>query len=285
MKEEPVAVVQRLIKTIETKRKKQSEQKAETLPALAKVIQLPTWGVGSRGAPNEILRSALFNARNKKRQREYLEKATIAVIGEGEITYTGRELRQDDETVWLQLIHLARALPLGELVEFTAYSFIKSLRWNNSAKSYKRLRDSLERMQATALTVYSKRIGEGVSLSMIPFFAWRQGRNGPPLPMYQVRIAPELIELFSGVRYTLIEWQQRLALPNGLATWLHGYYASHKEPYPIKLETIREGAGLTINRKDHLKEQTEIALEALKRVGFLKSWKIEGDLVYVERAR
>jgi hypothetical protein len=285
MKEEPVAVVQRLIKTIDTKRKKQSEQKAETLPALAKVIQLPTWGVGSRGAPNEILRSALFNARNKKRQREYLEKATIAVIGEGEITYTGRELRQDDETVWLQLIHLARALPLGELVEFTAYSFIKSLRWNNSAKSYKRLRDSLERMQATALTVYSKRIGEGVSLSMIPFFAWRQGRNGPPLPMYQVRIAPELIELFSGVRYTLIEWQQRLALPNGLATWLHGYYASHKEPYPIKLETIRKGAGLTINRKDHLKEQTEIALEALKRVGFLKSWKIEGDLVYVERAR
>jgi hypothetical protein len=285
MKEEPIAAVQRLIKTIETKRKKQSEQKAETLPALAKVIQLPTWGDGSRGAPNEILRSALFNARNKKRQREYLEKATIAVIGEGEITYTGRELRQDDETVWLQLIHLARELPLGELVEFTAYSFIKSLGWNNSAKSYKRLRDSLERMQVTALTVYSKRIGEGVSLSMIPFFAWRQGRNGPPLSMYQVRIAPELIELFSGVRYTRVEWQQRLALPDGLATWLHGYYASHKEPYPIKRETIREGAGLTIKRKDHLKEQTEIALEALKRVGFLKSWKIEDDLVYVERAR
>jgi plasmid replication initiation protein len=112
------------------------------------------------------LRSALFNARNKKWQREYFEKATIAVIGEGEITYTGRELRQDDETVWLQLIHLARELPLGELVEFTAYSFIKSLGWNNSAKSYTRLRDSLECMQATALTVYSKRIGEGVSSSV-----------------------------------------------------------------------------------------------------------------------
>jgi hypothetical protein len=91
--------------------------------------------------------------------------------------------------------------------------------------------------------------------------------------MYQVRIAPELIELFSGVRYTLVGWQQRLALPDGLATWLHGYYASHKEPYPIKLETIHEGAGLTIKRKDHLREQTEIALEALKRVGFLKSWR------------
>ena len=86
------------------------------------------------------------------------------------------------------------------------------------------------------------------------------------------------------MRYTLLEWQQRLALPDGLATWLHGYYASHKKPYPIKLGTIHEGAGLTIKRKDHLREQTEIALEALKRVGFLKSWRIESDLIYVERA-
>src|SRR5207249_8609745 len=121
MTDELNAVVQRLEKTFEAKRSKQPKQEAKTVPAPAKVIQLPTWGDGSRGAPNEILRSALFNARNKKRQREYLEKATIAVIGEGEITYTGRELRQDDETVWLQLIHLARELPLGELVEFTAY--------------------------------------------------------------------------------------------------------------------------------------------------------------------
>lgn len=189
------AVVQRLGKTVEAKFKKQQKQKTETLSAPTKVIQLPVWGDGSRGAPNEILRSALFNARNKKQKRAYFEKATIAVIGEGTILYTGRELRQDDQAVWLQLVHLAREFPLGEIVEFTAYSFIKSLGWSNSAKSYKRLRGSLERMQATALTVYAKRLDKGISLSMIPFFAWQNDTTGKKLPMYQVRVAPELAQL------------------------------------------------------------------------------------------
>jgi hypothetical protein len=278
------AVVQRLEKTFEAKRSKQPKQEAKTVPAPAKVIQLPVWGNGSRGAPNEILRSALFNARNKKQQREYLEKATIAVIGGGHITYTGKELRQDDETVWIQLVHLARELPLGEVIEFTAYSFVKSIGWNNSAKSYKRLRDSLTRMQATALSFYSKKLAQGVSLSMIPDFEWKDEATGKALPRYRVTIAPKLAELFSDVRYTLLEWQQRLALPDGLATWLHGYYASHKKPYPIKLGTIHEGAGLTIERKDNLKQKVERALDALVEVGFLESWEIKSDLVSVKRA-
>jgi hypothetical protein len=278
------AVVQRLEKTFEAKRSKQPKQQSETFQTPAKVIQLPVWGDSSRGAPNEILRSALFNVRNRTQKRQAFKKVQIAIIGEGEITYTGEELRQDDETVWLQLVHLAREFPLGELVEFTAYSFIKSLGWSNSAKSYKRLRDCLERMQATALTIYSKRLSEGVSLSIIPFFAWRQGNNGPPLPKYQVRIAPELVELFSDVRYTLIEWEQRLALPDGLATWLHGYYASHKKPYPIKLATIRDSTGMTIERSQDLKQKVERALKALVEVGFLESWEIKGNLVSVRRA-
>ena len=278
------AVVQRLEKTFEAKRSKQPKQEAKTVPAPAKVIQLPVWSNGSRGAPNEILRSALFNARNKKQQREYLEKATIAVIGGGHITYTGKELRQDDETVWMQLVHLARELPLGEVIEFTAYSFVKSIGWNNSAKSYKRLRDSLTRMQATALSFYSKKLAQGVSLSMIPDFEWKDEATGKALPRYRVTIAPKLAELFSDVRYTLLEWQQRLALPDGLATWLHGYYASHKKPYPIKLGTIHEGAGLTIERKDNLKQKVERALDALVEVGFLESWEIKSDLVSVKRA-
>src|SRR5919198_2805172 len=186
------AVVQRLEKTLEAKRSKQPKQEAKTVPAPVKVIQLPVWGNGSRGAPNEILRSALFNARNKKQQREYLEKATIAVIGGGHITYTGKELRQDDETVWMQLVHLAREPPLGVLINFTAYSFVKSIGWNNSAKSYKRLRDSLTRMQATALSFYSKKLAQGVSLSMIPDFEWKDEATGKALPRYRVTIAPKL---------------------------------------------------------------------------------------------
>jgi hypothetical protein len=248
----------------------------------AEVVQLPLWNEDQRGIPNEILRSALFTARNRTQKRRDLKEDIIAVIGDGVIRYTGEELRQDDETVWLHLIHLARQQPLGRVVEFTAYSFVKAIGWPICGDSYRRLRDSLTRMQATALKVYSKRLGSGISLSMIPEFEW-QDTEGKPLARYWVKLAPRLVQLFGDVHYSRLEWQQRLALPVGVGTWLHGYFSTHKRPYPIKLETIKDGAGLLIKRHDHLKEQVEAALKSLEQVGFLEAWRIEDDLVHVER--
>lgn len=245
--------------------------------------QLPLWPETSRAAPNEIVRSALFNARNRKSPRLQLKKASVAVIGEGRITYTGEELRQDDETVWMQLIHLAKDQVLDKPVEFTRYSICKAIGWPLTGQSYERLHDVLTRLQATSLSVYSKRLGKGVSLAMIPYFDWQDEFTEKPLPIWRVRVAPELVLLFSDVQYTRIEWQQRLDLPDGLATWLHGYLASHKSPYPIKIETIRLGSGLTDATKCDLKKTVIRALKALVKVGFLGDFSVEGDLVTVER--
>lgn len=246
--------------------------------------QLPLWPEAVRSLPNEIVRSALFNARNRRQKREYLRGASIIVIGDGSITYTGEELRQDDETVWLQLIHQARNAPLGSWLEFTPYSFCKEIGWPIKGQSYDRLRDVLTRLQATSLKIYSSRLGEGVGLSMIPLFNWKDEANQSSLPRWRVQIAKELVLLFGDVHYTRVEWEQRKSLPDGLATWLHSYFASHRDPYPIKIETIKKGAGLTDDSKNDLKKTISRALEALKGVGFLSSYEITGDLVSVKRA-
>ena len=251
--------------------------------AVAVVVQLPLWAEALRCLPNELLRSALFNAKNRKQPRAYLKKQDIAVLFEGRITYQGEELRQDDETVWLQLIHLAKEQPLGSVVEFTPYSFCKAIGWPICKGSYERLRECLDRMQATALAVYSKRLKEGVSLSMIPVFAW-QDEHKQTLKKYRVQVAPQLVELFGTDHFTRVEWEQRLALPVGIATWLHGYYASHREPFPVKLDTIKRGAGITTERAAKVRELIEKALAELVNVGFLKSWEIVGELVHVKRA-
>lgn len=114
----------------------QVDKKISTSPI---VLQLPLWAEALRCLPNEIAHSALFNAKNRRQPREYLENCEIAVIGDGRITFTGRELRQDDETVWLQLVHLAKERPLGNLVEFTPYSLCKAIGWSIDGRSYKRL--------------------------------------------------------------------------------------------------------------------------------------------------
>lgn len=249
-----------------------------------KICQLPFWPEIARSLPNEILRSALFNVTNHKIPRVMMKDVTIAIIGDGRITYRGEELRQDDETVWLQLVHLARHHVVGQLVEFTPNSFIKSIKWSKNGETYNRLRDSLKRMQATGLDVYSKRLDRGISLSMIPFFEYEDIESQKRLAKWRVRIAPEMVDLFGTDHYTRIEWEQRLSLPDGVATWLHGYLASHRVPHPIKIETIAYGSGMKDQPKSEIKRLIQKALIKLVNCGFLLNWSIEKDLVMVKRS-
>jgi len=258
------------------------EKKAEFA---VEISQLPFWPDVARSLPNEIIRSALFNAKNRNNKRAMLKSEPIAIIGDGRITYRGEELRQDDEKVWLQLVHLARQHLAGQLVEFTAHSFCLAIRWKINKQSYKRLKESLRRMQATGLDVYSNRLDRGVSLSMIPFFEYEDSETQKNLPKWRVRIAPELVELFGNEHYTRIEWEQRLRLPDGLATWLHGYLASHRVPHPIKIETVAHGAGIKTKDKPALRRLIKTALENLVTSGFLLSFDLSNDLVTVKRAR
>ena len=245
--------------------------------------QLPIWPEEVRCAPTEFLRSALFNARNRNQKRRYLRQETLAIIGKGRITYTGEELRQDDATVWLQLVQMASDTTLGAVVEFTPYSFCQAVGWTPSGETYTHLRKCLTRLQATALAFYAERTRHTISLSMIPAFCWRDESTGKPLPRYQVKLAPELAALFHGQHYTHLQWAQRRQLPEGLATWLHGYLASHKQPYPLPLEEIQRAADLTISRHDNLRRVVIQALKALVAAGFLGSWQINGNLVSVVR--
>lgn len=245
--------------------------------------QLPLWPEGRRAIPNLFVRSALFNARNKNTPRRFLKEAPIFVIGDGSITYTGEELRQDDETVWLQLVSLAKDSPLGSSIGFTPYEFLKEVGWGISGRAYIRLREILTRLQATSLKAYSTQLGRGVSLSMLPKFEWRDQASNTALKMYRVTIAEELLQLFSDNRYTRLEWEQRLSLPTGIATWLHGYFASHRENFPVLLSTIKQGSGLETSNEKHLKASIQEALTHLRATGFISSFIVAEGKVYVSR--
>lgn len=247
-------------------------------------LSLPFWEEGTRRIPNELVRSALFNARNRNKKRTYLRDADIVVVGDGSIKFTGEELRQYDEIIWLELIHLSRGQAAGDIIEFTPYSFCKAVQWPINNGSYERLRASLVRMQASSLSVFSKRLKSGISMSMIPLFTW-QDELGAPLKKYQVTIAPQLVQLLGDNYFTQVEWQQRLALPTGIATWLHGYLASHRAPFPIKIETIYKGSGATSEDMTSFRRQVKAALEKLVKIGFLNSYEIDnGNLVHVTRS-
>ena len=245
---------------------------------------LPGWPEGKREAPNEILRSALFTVKNRNQPRPYLKDVDVVVIGEGRIRYRGEELRQDDELVWLHLIHLAKGKPLGQCVEFTPYSFLKDIGWPPSGQSYHRLRTCIVRMVATAIQISSKRLGLTVAVSMIHRAEFEDPELRLPLKRWRIWVAPEMQILFGDQAFTLIDLGQRRSLPDGIASKLHSYWSSHRDPFPVKVETLQRLCGSEMILK-HFKAQLVNALGQLLVVGFLRSWEITNNLVAVQRVK
>jgi hypothetical protein len=240
--------------------------------------QLPLWEDYLRGIPNEIARCSLFNSRNRSLKRRYLEDEQLFVMGDAQVNYRGEELRQDDEIVWLQVLHLARMQPLNEWVEFVPAAFMQALGWKSQGqKNYERLRKILSRLQATSLQFSSKRHASGVSVSLVRRFEWRG------LKAWRVWIEGEMKSLFPEDYYSRVLWQQRLELPSGIASKLHSYYASHRDPMGIKVKNIQQLCGSMSSIEDFKKSLVE-ALEHLKAVQFLnRFWIDQNDVLHVHR--
>ena len=259
-----------------------SETFGQILASLASMPKyLPDWPEGQRAMPNEILRSALFNCRNRKQPRMFMKDTEIALIGDGQVIYRGEELRQDDELVWLHLMHLMKKLPLGECVEFTPYSFVKAVGWPMKGQSYERLRICLSRMQATAIRIQSKRLGCFISVSLILKFRSRDDQN-KNLSKWQVWVGEEMRLLFDEDFLTRMNWEIRKSLPDGIASKLFGYWASHRQPYPVKIVTLLQLCGSEMSTK-HFKVELKKAIDLLCKIGFLETWEFKEDLVVVKR--
>ncbi len=88
-----------LEKVKEMEAKALAKSMSKEIEAMTEIIQLPIWPEATRGFPNVIARSALFNARRPNTPRELVENLPIFSVMGVDITYSGRELRQDDQTV------------------------------------------------------------------------------------------------------------------------------------------------------------------------------------------
>jgi hypothetical protein len=265
--------------------------------------QLALWPEAERGLPNELVRSAVFSAKNRRERREVYGASApliVPVIGGGEIIYIGEELRQDDETVWMQLVHLAKE-SRSEWVSFTPYGFLKAINWPIKGASYTRLLTSIRRLKTSGLEVYSGRFDKGVSTALITNYEYSK-KEDTPWKVHVFNKNDQLFFLFDKL-YSRVDWQTRLALPEGVSTWLHGFFSSHREPYDHKIETLAQGAGLKIDmvedlelpetqriakRKERLREARKTivkALEALKVSGFLLDYEVTRKGVVTVRRR
>lgn len=260
-----------------------AKQRAEREPLpgkpLPKGVQLGLWPEPVRAVPNGFLRSALFGAIAKGRRR-YINGEDLAAIDGVTIRYKGERLDQGDLDVWESVLHAVRLQELGSQCRLTSYALLKLMGLTDTGKNRVTLQNRIERLVANALTVKQGRytyIG-----SLISFAAKDEDTQE-----WVIELDPRLRPLFAADQFTQIEWAVRHAL-NGkpLAQWLHGFYASHAKPFPMKVETLLRlcGSESELRRyRQTLGDALDAVAEASTAHGEGFSYDIRGDLVHVEK--
>ncbi len=242
------------------------------------LFDIAPWGDNMRALPNDYARSALFTVRNKRVPRRALQNEPIYSIGgDVNITYTGLELRaEDDELVWQQVMEYAKRSPIGDPISFTFYELCKDVGWSINGRYYKKAEECLSRLQASAMQFESKRIGRLESLSLISrFYVLDRGKRNSRC---QVIIDEEMVVLFAGDYYSRFTWDKYRKL-SPTARRMFDYFASHKEPFPLKLETFRLMCGSESTRPKKWREQVGDACDELKKSGLVThAWVVEEQL-------
>ena len=250
------------------------QQAAQEQRGPAKVIQLPLWPEAKRGAPNAVLRAALFAAIQGQR-RIVMDRAFLAAQDGITVRYTGVQLTQSDLDVWEQALHLARTQALGSACYFTVRGFLKALGRRPGKSGLDWLESVFSRLSATDVQIrYEGRTYFG---SLI-----EEGMREEETGRYVVVINPKLAKFFGPTRWTQIDWEQRQRLrAKPLALWLHGFYASHAAPHALTVEYLHKLSGSQTKRLRKFKENLTQALRDLEAIGAIEAFEIVGNLVRV----
>ena len=266
-------IEQKIARLKETAARKVAEAKT-------KVVQLPLWPEPVRAVPNGFLRSALFGAIAKGRRR-YIIGEELAAVDGVTIRYKGERLDQGDLDVWESVLHAVRLQELGSQCRVTSYALLKLMGKTDTGKNRTTLHNRIERLVANAVTVKQ---GRYTYIGGLIRFAAKDEETQE----WVIELDEKLRPLFAGDQFTQIEWAVRHELDGQqLAQWLHGFYATHAKPFPMKVETLLNLSGGEnadpYSGKQKLRKALDAVAEASAAHGEGFSYEIRGDLVHVEK--
>jgi hypothetical protein len=257
-------------KLIDAAKKKEHEK-------TKKEVLLPYWPDSIRGIANSILRSSLFSV-VKKGERKALDRELLATQSGVEIRYTGLQLDQLDLAVWECLIHIARLHPLGSKVSFNLSEALTHLHKTFGKENYEWFKNCIGRLNASGVEIkYDRKTYAG---SLVQNFYRNEDNND-----YIIILDPKLSYLYAPNEWTKLRAEDRLSLSGKpLALWLHGYYATHAEPFPIKLETIHHLSGSSCKAMRSFKQTLKIACSQVSEVtGWI--FEIKNGLLLIKKSK
>lgn len=206
-----------------------------------------------RICPYVFLRSTVFGLMGKGK-RKYFDDALLASTDEFTVRFTGLQLDQTDLDVWLELVHLLRYQPVGSTVTTSHLALLTMLGKADSGQNRQALQRQLTRLRATAVkvcTVSGSYIGGLIDAAAIS-------------KTLAIRLDPRIVELFAGNRFTRMQHAVRCGL-TPMGKWLYGYFSTHIQPPPIRVDEIQRLCGSKATNLDAFRYSLRSTLKQLKR--------------------
>jgi len=240
-------------------------------------VQLPIWPEPHRGQANALVRSAVFGSAQRRRM---VTNELLAAWGKLEIRLTGSTLNQFDETVWMQLVHMWRLQgePQDFRVRFKAKTFMRSLgRKSSGGKCVTEAQAACTRLGSfLALQNLAARETNALQADLYSGPLVTEFASDTVHGLFVVTLNPKFLQLF-GAAHTRLDWQTRLRLSTGLATWLHRYVLSHQatatSPHRIATATLKELSGSKSSPKE-FKRSLKRSMTALQQEQIVTHWRI-----------
>ena len=251
------------------------ERSAELIAERNKPILLEPWANDRRAAPNAVFRSALFPALNSQ-TRKFIKEKKVYSVGGLDVTFTGEQFDQSDLDVYLEILNLAKAVPLGQPVRFSAYSMLKALGRATGNANHKWLHSVLIRLRGGTVEMVTDKARLFGGLI-------EGGIRDEITKHYDVVINPSYAKFFGFGLWSSLDLDQRRALEKkSIAKALHAYYSTHTDPAPHRYDTLAGVVGLENKNSRDLKAKLIKAHEELKRVGFLLDYEAGRDKIAIK---
>jgi hypothetical protein len=188
------------------------------------------------------------------------------------IEYAGPELRQDDATVFVGLVHRVRDRMVHECIQFDPNEFVASIGWDVHKKSVKKLLDCIKRLQRAVVCLRIE--DSGLSTQLVGSYQWSGDR-------WAVNLDEKVVSLFAG-GMTFLPREERAQLTDGLQTWLASFLRAQRDESIFEISELLKFSGSEAEPKrfgEHLRE----TMPKLQAVGVVTGFSFGRGKLRVER--
>lgn len=255
--------------------KKRSELKQVDVDAgKALSTQMTLFPNDVRVIPNHLAKSPLF-APVRPGQRKWREKELLASPNGFTLHVTGYQLDQADCDVFMQFIHEAQGLTLGEPIDLNRADFLRRIGRDNGQAQYLWLSSVFTRLGG--VRILYENTDETVDVALVTKIKINKKIN-----QFQASLDPDIIKMFSGNVYTYVDWEKRKLIEKrvDLSKWLQNFICSNERGMQRNsIENLRSWSGQSAPIRK-FREALAEALTELERVGI-----ISGQSFYDENSK